>query len=223
MLVLGAVLVGFTLPGPDVGSGARAQERKGARKKAARQAESSGGESDLNNLYLEVQAQRALYSLKVTNPPQVRRLLQLAEGAASKARERETPEVSDPYRETLSELRAALVQNNADRISELEDRLDELSKDGDIEFDDTVDVTNAARQAAPKALALLRADQVASYLATLEEDFPTPQLVLARAMRLDGRGGKKPAPEQWKEERDEVSLSCALGRGNYQISRERRR
>jgi hypothetical protein len=209
MLILVAILAGFTLPGPDSGSGARAQEKKGTKRKAAKQSEtpgtSSSGDADLNSLYMEIQAQRTLFGLKVVNPPQVRRLMKLAESVTPKERHRETPEVTDPFREALNELRTALVQNNADKVSEIDDRLDELNKNGDIEFDDTVDVTEAAREAAPKALALLRADQVASYLGSLEDEFPSPQTLLLRSMRLVGPAGKKAPPDQWKEERDEVS------------------
>src|SRR5581483_5531447 len=121
-----------------------------------------------NELSMQVEALRTLHDLKATNL-QMRSLLKLAEGTADKSASRQEANVSEKYLKTLRNLRDALLKGDDDAIDDLGNQLDELAKAEDADLDDTVETTDAARKAAPKALALFHAPQVVNHLAAYEE------------------------------------------------------
>ena len=138
-------------------------------------------ETDLNDLSLEVNALSTIHSLKLTDAQMQK--LRLAKETAQKPGKRTPASASKDYREKLLALRTALIEQNDERIEELNDELDELRDKENPTVDDGVDLTAAARKRAPEALKLLRVQQVKDYLEVLGDDLGDPLAELARGAR----------------------------------------
>jgi hypothetical protein len=157
-----------------------------------------------HDLYLETQALRTLYHFKLT-PEQMQDLRKVTRETAGPARARDKVQVSDEYREVLTDLHDALVDANDDeRIDQLEERLDELDAREEPGLDD-VEVTAAARRLVPGVVRQLKLPQIVAYLAYEDEDAVDPLDRLLDA--LEGVRGLKPA--RWKEVRDDVADKVA--------------
>src|ERR1043165_9973058 len=111
--------------------------------------------ADLNLIHLEVDALQVLDTLELT-PKQLESLASLAKETSEKPRARQQPKVSAEYRKTLLALHAALKKNAAEQAEELQDKLNELAEKEDVEFDDEVETTEAARSKATDFLRSLR-------------------------------------------------------------------
>jgi hypothetical protein len=157
--------------------------------------------TSLNDLSLEVAALQGLRLFQMT-PAQMKRLRRLAGETADDTGARQPATASDDYRRALLDLRNALAGGaEDDRISELQQKLESLADDETPELDDGIEITDAARQQAPRLLQEFSPRQVASYISSYGDDFPDPVEGVLDALRKV-RGLKE---EQWKQLRSELS------------------
>lgn len=155
----------------------------------------------VNELSQEVAALEVLHQFQFT-PSQLKILQHLAPNTADVPGPRTPPKVSEAYRQTLQQLHAALLAGKpAERIAELQDRLDELREKESPELDDGFDLTEAAIEQAPKLLKELSARQVANYLALYGDAFPDPLELLLAAIEK-ARSLKE---AEWKELRETIA------------------
>jgi hypothetical protein len=159
----------------------------------------TGEPEDLNDLSMEVAALQTLYQLKLDDD-QLKKLRELAKGAGQKPSKRTPGTASKEYREKLSELRKALLDDADEQIDQLGEELDDLREAEKPAIDDGVDVTAAARKAAPAAVKLLRVRQLHDYLTVLEDDLNDPQAALVAALEAV----REFTGKAWKEKRDEL-------------------
>lgn len=154
---------------------------------------------DINNLNLEVSALEMLDQLKLTRP-QLERLAKLAPMTAHKAPPSRSIKVSAEYRKALNDLRAALIDEDEERVADLTLTLDELRDKENPDFDE-VEITDAARRHTAEVLRGLGARQVMGFLADFAEEFPDP-----REKLIDAFEDVRKLPEkEWEELRDEVA------------------
>jgi hypothetical protein len=150
---------------------------------------------------MEVNALETLHQLRLNNT-QLEKLRLWAKETAQPPRQREPGKGSKEFRAKLQEKRAALVSDNDNElIDQLGDQLNELREQEEPTTDDGVDMTPAARQRAPEAFALLKANQLAGYVALVADAVPDP-LNLLRAAFSEVRQLKGSA---WREKRDEIA------------------
>jgi hypothetical protein len=155
----------------------------------------------LSELSMEVNALETLHQLRLNNA-QLEKLRLWAKETAQPPRQREPGKASKEFRAKLQEKRAALVNDDDnDLIDQVADQLNELREQEEPTIDDGVDVTPAARQRAPEAFKLLKANQLAGYVAQVADAVPDP-LNLLRAAFTDVRQLKGSA---WREKRDEIA------------------
>lgn len=185
LLVLGLML--FTLASP-----AADPKKPGAR-----------DTTDPNDVSLEIEALQLLYQLDLT-PRQLQALAKIAPDTAAPARERKPAKVSAAVRQSMLELRAALRKNDADRIDELTDKLDELKEKENPPLDDSVEVTAGARKRAPDALRLLSPKQVTDYL-NIHDELPDPMASVREALK----NGLKLQNKDWNSVRDDAAEEVA--------------
>jgi hypothetical protein len=157
--------------------------------------------SSLNDLSLEVSALQALYYFKIT-PAQMEKLKKLAKDTADDTGARLAPKASDTFRQTLLDLRTALVKaDNDELIDKLQEKLEDLRDAENPELDEGFEVTDAAHRKAPEVLQFLSARQVAAYLAAYGEQFPDPlEHLLDTLGKVRGLSAK-----EWKQTRESVS------------------
>jgi len=155
----------------------------------------------LNDTSLEVVALESLHQFQFT-PAQMRTLRRLAKETAMEPGARETVKVSDGFRKTLLDLRNALADaSNAERIQQLQEKIDKLRAEEKVDLDDAVQITEAATRRAPEIFKLLSARQVAGYIALYADDFPDPLEILRAALpRVRGFNAK-----EWEAIREDVS------------------
>ncbi len=155
---------------------------------------------ELVSLKLEVDALEKLYHLEL-NARQLSAFGELAaKTAAPMPAPREVRAAAD-YRQVLKELHGALLSEEADRIHELSEKLEELHEKEATEIEDRFEMTDAALKAAPQAFKLLSAAQVVAYLAALDDEVPDPVERILSAVEE----GEELADEEWKELRDETA------------------
>jgi hypothetical protein len=226
MLWIGAAgLIGFGLVavlgnGP---SAVLAQTKEEAKKPAS--IPISPPPADFNDLSMEVAALRTLYLLKAApdqtgdRPANFGSIKANAKDCAQARRQRQEADVSKNYRKVLTELRAAFIANQEDRINELSDQLEELTKEEQPTLDDAVEITDQARKNAPQCLRAFDANRVAGYIAAYGKDFPDPYFLMYKAARAD-RKGKKQSPEQWKETRAFVIKEVSWQVGGLDVKKQ---
>src|SRR5262249_21582281 len=131
--------------------------------------------ASLTELSLEVAAFQTLYLFQFT-PEQMKSLRTLArETADPDGNTRHAAKATDAYRKTLENLRDALVRaDDGDRIADLQEELEKLRTSEDPALDDTVELTDEARQRAPELLRRLSARQVAAFLSSYGDAAPDP-------------------------------------------------
>ena len=155
---------------------------------------------------MEVAALRTLYLLKASpdqtggRPANLGYFKSHAKDCAQPPRQRTAANVSETYRKVLTELRAAFIAGQEDRINELSDQLEELTKDEQPDLDDAVEITDQARKDGPVCLRSFDAGRIAEYIAAYGADFPDPFWLMFTTARGDLKS-KKQSPEQWKETR----------------------
>jgi len=155
-------------------------------------------------LSLDIQVMRAVASFKLS-PDQEKHLCKLAKETAEPARERKS-KVSREYLDLLTDLRNALSAGDNDRADELQEKLDELAEAEKPELDQGYEITEAARKHAPALFKLLKAPQVAFYIAQITEDVEDPADKLVEA--LDKVRGLK--LREWKDQRDELAQGISV-------------
>ncbi len=158
------------------------------------------GGHQLNALSLELSALQTLYGLQLT-AAQMRQLSQIAKDTADTSGGRQPAKATDKYQKVMLELRDALIKAKDDeRIQKLSEELDKLTPSEKPEFDDGVDVTDAAHDAVPKVLRLLTPAQAASFLGGLADTVADPRERLEDGVKKV-RGLKE---DQYRAMRDEV-------------------
>jgi hypothetical protein len=189
--------------------------KKETAQKAPAQAPISPPPNDINDLSMEVAALRTLYLFKA-NPDQnsYSSPQELAEwnfygirpraaACAQKFRQRQEADVSKNYVKLLTELRAAFITGQENRINALSEQLDALTDEEDPDLDDKIEITDEARKQAPQALKNFNPQKLAGYIAAYGKDFPQPFGLMYKTMRLNGKG-TKPSQEDWKTTYDFV-------------------
>jgi hypothetical protein len=159
---------------------------------------------DVNKLNLEVNALQTLYHLKAT-PAQLKELARLVAKAAPKPADRRPAKVSDKYRKTLGDLRQALIDVDDDKVAELYASLTELQDTETPEVDDSLPISDAAREKVAEALRLFSPRQVAGYVADFADEFPVPVDRLTDAFEE----ARKLKDKEWDEFRDSLADQLA--------------
>jgi hypothetical protein len=136
----------------------------------------------VNELSLQVWALQRLHDLDLT-PEQLQALRAAApETTEHPPRQRNKIKVSDKYLTTLRSLREALIKgDDDDRIAELQDDVEAMQEDDDLDIDDDVILTDAARAKAPEFLKSLAPSQIAGYVAAYQDEAPDPVQTLMDA------------------------------------------
>ena len=168
---------------------------------AAAQDSRKNAATTVNDTSLEVVALESLHQFQFT-PAQMRTLRRLAQETAMQPGAREAVKVSEGFRKTLLDLRNALADAaNAERIQQLQEKIDKLRTQEKVDLDDAVEITEAATRRAPEIFKLLSARQVAGYIALYADDFPDPLEILLAAMpRVRALNAK-----DWEAVREDVS------------------
>jgi hypothetical protein len=163
-------------------------------------------EVSLNDLSMEVAALQTFYQLQLT-PAQLEALRKFAKETAAESSAREPAKASADFRRTLTALRAALVEEDDERIDQLQDELDDLRENEKPELDDHIEMTDGARERAPELLRLLSPRQVAAYLGGHADEVPEPvERILEALARVRDLN-----PKEWKQLRETVAEE--VGRG----------
>ncbi len=152
---------------------------------------------DPNALTLQVTVLEMVHRFQAS-PEQLAALLKLAKAAPPKEMTRKPAKVSALYRKTLTELRDAYVNGDEDAILGKSSDLEELRDKEEPTLDDDVDLTDAARKAAPSGLKLFTPRQVAQYIVEFAEEFPDPLEKITECFE-DARTLKG---KDWDEARD---------------------
>jgi hypothetical protein len=153
---------------------------------------------DINDLSMEVAALRTLYLLNIWPDHNLvgnaslggwggimDRAQDKKDGPTAEShRDRKAAKVSDSYRKVLTDLRAAFIAGQDDRIIDLTEQLEELANDDDPEpeLDDAVAITEKARAASGRVLGYLIPEQVVSYLNSYGKEFPNPFGLVGKAV-----------------------------------------
>lgn len=131
-------------------------------------------------LSMQVWALQALRDLDLTQ----RQLRSLRTIVPSAVLTESTPQRRVPLRyvNALKALRDALVKgDDSERIDDLQDDAETIADDLDIDVDDSVVVTDAARACMPVFMRLLTSSQIVAYLAEYEDEAPDPVATLMEA------------------------------------------
>lgn len=155
---------------------------------------------ELVSLKLEVDVFEKLHHLEL-NAKQLSTMLKLAEKTAAKMPAAREVQAGAEYREILKSLHAALLGEEADRIAELNEKLDALQEKETIAIEDEFEMTDAALAAAPLAFRILSAAQIVAYLASLDDEVPDPVERILSAVEE----GEELTGDEWKELRDEIA------------------
>jgi hypothetical protein len=149
--------------------------------------------ADVNDLSMRVSALETIYEFDLTDA-QLRALRTLALGAAQK--DARTPAKANPKLvQALKDLHTALLKaDDDDKIGDLKDTVDELKDDDEVDLDDDIDVTDAARAKTPEFLKHLKASQIAAYLAVHAEEVADPDEQMIDSLN-DLRSGESDDPD----------------------------
>jgi hypothetical protein len=158
------------------------------------------GPPTLNEVSMEVLALQALRQLDL-DAAQLEAIRKIVRETGQPAGARQAAQCSEKYRQTLSELRAALAKpNDSDRILDLENQLENLRDSENPDMDDNWEITEAARDRAPEVFRLLSARQVVAYLRGYGDQLGDPYELITEA--LDKVRGM--SDEEWKVLREIV-------------------
>jgi len=154
----------------------------------------------INDLSMEVAALHLLHQFRFT-PGQLQHVRKMAKETAQEREIRPAPRASDKYKRLLLDLRSALVAGDEDKMDKLQDELEKVRTSEPLELDDTIDITDAARQEAPRLLRLLGPRQIALHLSYYGDQVPDPAATLENAVDT-ARDMKE---KEWKQLREEVA------------------
>jgi hypothetical protein len=164
--------------------------------------------SDLANpnlMSLRLSALETLYEMQATRE-QMAAMQKIAAETAEPSRERKPVHLKPEMKKVMRQLHDALVAaNNADKIEALEDKLEELVESQKVEFDDDVDITQAARKHASELAHSLGVSQVISLVTANEDDIQDPRAVLVEALTE----GRKQKGADWNDARDSAAEEAA--------------
>jgi hypothetical protein len=136
--------------------------------------------ADLNDLSLRVVAMETIYELDLS-PAQLS-ALRVAGGACVEKRGRAPAKGTPKLTAALKNLYAALATDEHDKIADLREQVADLADEDGVDLDDVVTATDAARTRAPEILKLLKAGQIAAYLADHADEIADPAEVLMDAL-----------------------------------------
>ena len=149
--------------------------------RAAEEPAAAADALSVTDLSLQVWALQRLHDLEMT-PDQMKVLRAMSAETAERDAKRDKPKAPDKYVKTLRDLREALLKgDDEDRITELHDDADEMEEGDDVDVDDEVTVTAAARARTPEVLKMLAPSQVAAYVAAYQDEIPDPVATLMDA------------------------------------------
>lgn len=139
------------------------------------------GKVAANDLSMEVAALRALHQFHLT-ADQLKSLRTIAAKCADKSKEREEGKASPKFTKALQALRAALVEADDEAIAKADEELEEVREAEEPELDDEVEITGEARLRTPDVMRLLKAPQLARWLAHNAEAVADPRDLLQAAV-----------------------------------------
>jgi hypothetical protein len=148
--------------------------------------------ADLNDLSLRITALETLYEFDFT-VEQLNALKTLASDTAQKDA-RSPAKGNAKLLQGFKDLHAAILKGDDDKIGELKDQLDELKDDDEVDLDDDVDPTDAARVKTPEFLKKIKASQIAAYLAVHAEELSDPAEQMIDSL-TEQRSGDSDDPE----------------------------
>jgi hypothetical protein len=129
--------------------------------------------ADLNLASMRVKALDVIYELDLS-VEQLKGLRAAAAGAAS-TRVSAAAKGTEKLASTLHEFQGALLERKDDKqIDELRNQIADLANDDDVQLDDGVQITAAARAKAADVLKQLTASQIAAYLAAHADEVGDP-------------------------------------------------
>jgi len=152
---------------------------------AAQPGAAAGGGGGHESLLLRAQAATTIYDLELRED-QLHALQKLATNTAGKP-EGQPPKLGPKLRTAVAELCAALAKADDEKVSDLEDKVDQMKEDANID-DPTVETTDAAKSKAADVSKLLTTAQLASFVATNSDEISGPADSLIEAMD-DARDG----------------------------------
>jgi hypothetical protein len=128
--------------------------------------------ADLNDLSLRVTALETLYDLDLS-PEQLRILHGLAAQTAQTG-QRTAPTGTPKLTAALKDLHEALLKADDAKIDELKDSVDDLKDEDEVDLDDDVAITDAARAKTPDFLRHIKASQIAAYFVQHSDELTDP-------------------------------------------------
>jgi hypothetical protein len=162
--------------------------------------------ADINDLSLEVAALRTLYLLYSwpdhtngswkyhTNGPWYYIQQYAQKSPPEKPKSMKPAVVSDKYKKVLTELRAAYIAGQDDRIIDLTEQLDELAEDEDVDIVDSVEQTPNGRKNALLMTPRLTPECVVNYLNSYGKEFPSPYNMIGKVI-IEREPGQKISAE----------------------------
>jgi hypothetical protein len=152
------------------------------------------------SLCQRVEALQTLHYLNLTRS-QLKRLAAVAQGATPNAPASKRVAASEEIQKLLQDLHDSLAADNDDEhINELLEKYDEARLSDKWDLDEDLEVTEEARERAPKALRILTGSQVAQFVANLGDiDDPRERLLKGLA-KVRGQSA-----EQWETYRQELA------------------
>src|SRR6185437_8556799 len=122
-------------------------------------------------LRLKVMALDAIYEMNLT-PDQLHALAKLAAGAAEKPTE-PPPRLGQNLHKTLVELCDALARGDDNKISELQDKADELQEQSKLD-DPTIEPTDAGRKRSADLIKMLTPGELANFISMHSDEIEGP-------------------------------------------------
>jgi hypothetical protein len=162
---------------------------------------------DVNDLSLRVHAMEAIYELDLSDA-QLAAVRAAAAGTAQVGK-RTAAKATPKLTEVLRGLQDALAKQDAEKVQDLRPQADEALADDAVDLDDDVAVTDAARAKAPGVVKVLKASQVAAYLAEHADEVADPVELLVDTL-ADVREPDAEAPDdEMQTTADEVGKLVA--------------
>jgi hypothetical protein len=171
---------------------------------------------DLNPLHFEVEALETMYQLQLTRE-QIERLAQLARSTSRKRQPGRAIRVSKEFHKTLTDLHAALVADDDEKIAAESGAFDALREKESPDFEEA-EITSEARRHVPEFLRTLGPRQVAVYLSEFADEFPDPFEKLADALEEV----RKAPGKEGQDLRDGVAMQVGWLVGGLDVAAEKR-
>jgi hypothetical protein len=151
-----------------------------------------GDKLSANNLSMEALALKALYQFQLT-PEQMKTLRPLAEKTAGNNAGREESMASARFKRALQFLRDALADAADDEaIAAAEEKLKTIGAAENPELDDDFELTDEARLRTSEILHLLKAQQVAAWIARNADEITDPrELLLTQVTKAPSLTGEE--------------------------------